>query len=72
MMNALNAKDVLVSARSTCHSQSNSPSPVLKALGRSDKEALSSIRISLHDDSTVEEIKRAINIVMETKAYVQL
>lgn len=72
MMNALNEKQIMVSARSTCHSQSNSPSPVLKALGRTDDEALSSIRISLADETTVEDIKQCIKVVMETKAYVQL
>lgn len=72
MMNALNEEGIMVSARSTCHSQSNSPSPVLKALGRSDREALSSIRISLADETTIEDIKQCIKVVMETKAYVQL
>lgn len=72
MMNALNEQGIMVSARSTCHSQSNSPSPVLKALGRSDSEALSSIRISLTDETTMEDIKQCIKVVMETKAYVQL
>lgn len=72
MMNALNEQGIMVSARSTCHSQSNSPSPVLKALGRSDSEALSSIRISLADETTIEDIKQCIKVVMETKAYVQL
>lgn len=72
MMNALNEKGILVSARSTCHSQSNSPSPVLKALGRSDMESLSSIRISLSDDTEEADIDKCISVILETKNYVQL
>ena len=71
MMNALNKHHVYVSARSTCHSQSNSPSKVLKALGRSDREALSSIRLSLDDSITKEDLKEVVNIILETKNYVQ-
>lgn len=71
MMNALNAQGYYVSARSTCHSQSNQPAPVIKALGRSDQQALSSIRISLSDAVTQEDIETVIKIIMETKSYVQ-
>lgn len=71
MMNALNKHNVYVSARSTCHSQSNSPSLVLKALGRSDKEALSSIRLSLDDSITKQDLEEVVKIILETKNYVQ-
>ena len=71
MMNALNKESIYVSARSTCHSQSNSPSLVLKAIGRSDKEALSSIRISLDANVTQEALERTVKVILETIDYVQ-
>lgn len=72
MMNALNAKKIYVSAKSTCHSESNLPSHVLKALGRSDKQALSSIRLSLSSKITIEDLDKVIQVIMETRNYVQL
>lgn len=72
MMNALNREKVYISAKSTCHSESNAPSHVLKAIGRTDKQALSSIRLSLSSKITKEDIDKVINIIMETRNYVQL
>lgn len=71
MMNALNSNGIYVSARSTCHSESNKPSRVLKAAGLSDKEALSSIRISLSSEISKEDIEKVIKVILETKDYVQ-
>lgn len=71
MMNALNAKKIAVSARSTCHSQSGVPSHVLKAIGCSDAEALSSIRVSLDSSITKEDLDKVIELIMETKNYVR-
>lgn len=71
MMNALNLEGIYVSAKSTCHSESNSPSHVLKAIGRSDEEALSGIRISLSSEIEIEDLKKLIEIILETKNYVQ-
>lgn len=71
MMNALNLEGIYVSAKSTCHSESNSPSHVLKAIGRSDEEALSGIRISLSSEIEIEDLKKLIDIILETKNYVQ-
>lgn len=50
----LDSKSVYVSAGSACKSKSNRPSHVLKAIGLSDEEALSSIRVSFSKYSTVE------------------
>lgn len=71
MMNALNAKHIYVSAKSTCHSEKNQPSHVLKAIGLSDKQALSSIRISLSSEIELEDLEKTVNIILETKNYVQ-
>lgn len=72
MMNALSRHSIYVSARSTCHSQSNDPSHVLKAIGCSDEEALNSIRVSLHDGLKMCEIEKFIEIVQETMENVYI
>lgn len=71
MMNALNKKGYYVSARSTCHSESNSPSEILLAIGRTPAQGLSSIRISLSSEITEADILDVIEIIKETKKYVQ-
>ena len=63
MMNALQAEGFLVSARSTCASNYNDASHVLLALGLTEKEANSSIRVSLQNDVTEKEIDSFINAV---------
>ena len=72
MMNALSRHSIYVSARSTCHSQSNDPSHVLKAIGCSDEEALNSIRVSLHDGLKMSDIEKFIERVQETMEYVYI
>jgi cysteine desulfurase len=62
---ALNDK-VAFSAGSACHSWVRKPSSVLKAMGLSDKDALSSIRLSVGKDNTIGEIKDAAEIIIQT------
>lgn len=70
LMNALNTKGFCISAQSTCHSKSKAPSFVLKAMGYSDKRALSSIRLSFSLETTVEEVKSFIHTLKEcTQKY---
>ena len=52
----LNAKGIMVSAGSACNSSEAVPSHVLKALGMSDDDARSSIRISFSKYNTEEEV----------------
>lgn len=56
LMGLLDTQGICVSAGSACASQSGEPSHVLKAIGCSNDEANSSIRISFGDQNTIEEV----------------
>ena len=66
----LQLRDVAVSSGSACSSGNNQPSKILKALGISDKAALSTIRFAVGRFNTTEEIERAAESV--TNAVRQL
>ena len=65
MLNALNMKGIMVSAQSTCSSNSHNPSRVLKAMGYSDAISNSCIRVSFSVHNTYEEIDYFINCLKE-------
>ena len=65
MQNELNRRGFMVSARSTCESNSNNPSYVLTAMGFSERRASCSIRVSLSLENTMEEIDLFIEAVKE-------
>ncbi len=69
MMNGLNSSGIAVSAQSTCNSKSHSPSHVLKSMGKTNEQALSSIRISLSHLTQIEDIERTCHRIMEIKNY---
>lgn len=55
--------EIALSSGSACHAGERSPSVVLKNMGLSDEEALSSLRLSLGKDNTEEEIREAVGII---------
>ncbi len=56
LMMALDEKGFMVAVGSACKASSDDPSHVLKAIGLSDEQAQSSIRITLGRDSTKESV----------------
>lgn len=60
-------KEIAASTGSACHEGRDMPSPVLKAMGISDEDALSAVRLSLGRENTAREIRRAANAIV--KAY---
>lgn len=54
---------VYISAGSACNEGVSEPSHVLKAIGLTDEEALSSVRITIGHENTLEEIDIAANII---------
>lgn len=62
----LSSKDIMVSAGSACTANSNQPSHVLKAMGLTDEEARSSIRISVTDGLTKEETDKAVEAIVSS------
>lgn len=59
----LDLNGICVSAGSACHAGDKTPSHVLKAIGLSDKEAKGSIRITLSQDTTYEEIDKFVEVL---------
>lgn len=64
----LDAKGVCVSAGSACRSYESEPSHVLIAMGYSDSEARSSIRVSFSTDQSYEEAVKAAEILADCVA----
>lgn len=64
-MNALNEKDIYVSAQSTCGSKSHEGSYVLRAMGFENERLHGVIRISLSHLNTLEEMETIVKVVKE-------
>lgn len=65
MLNALDQRDICVSAKSTCSSRSANESSTLIHMGLSEKRATHMIRLSFDGNNTLEEGKRFIKICKE-------
>lgn len=70
LLYTLDTSDIFVSTGSACNSQNIEPSHVLKAIGLSDEQAMKTVRFSLDNsltiediDMTIEEIDKAIKLI---------
>lgn len=64
LLHALEQEGFLVSSQSACSSGDKEPSRVLLAMGMSEDEALSGIRVSLCRDHTVTEIEQLADAIL--------
>ena len=60
LLYTLEMSDIYVSTSSACNSKEIKPSYVLKAIGLSDEQAMKTVRFTLPDDITYEEIDRVV------------
>ena len=65
LVTMLDARGVCVSRGSACASGASTPSPILLALGMEESRAASTIRLSFHHGTTLEEINEAVDIIAE-------
>lgn len=63
MMNMLDMKGVCVSTGSACHAGKNEPSHVLMAMGLSEKQANSTIRISYGRDNSEDDVETILTAI---------
>lgn len=61
MLYILDTSNIYISTGSACNSKSIEPSYVLKAIGLTDEEAFSTIRITLPDDIVYDDINKALS-----------
>lgn len=61
LLYTLDMSDIKVSVGSACNSKAIEPSYVLKGIGLTDDEAMRSIRITISDDITYEDIDKVID-----------
>ncbi len=57
--------DIAVSTGSACHAGTHTPSKVLTAMGVSDKDALSALRISLGNMNNERQIRKAAKVIIK-------
>ena len=65
LVESLSSFGIMVSSVSACHSREEPMSYVVKALGKNDQLSHNTIRVSLSEDNTLEEIKIFINKLEE-------
>ena len=62
----LDGKGIAASSGSACTAGSIDPSHVLLAIGRDETEARESLRFTLSDSTTMEELDRTVEVLKET------
>ena len=65
LVGLLSADGICISTGSACHSGELKPSHVLKAMGQTDEEALSTVRVSFGVQNTLEEVEEAARKIAE-------
>lgn len=68
----LDMSDIQISTGSACNSKEIKPSHVLKAIGLSDEDAMKTIRITIPDDITYEEIDYVIEEIGKSIKLIEL
>jgi cysteine desulfurase len=58
--------NIAASTGSACHAGSHTPSSVLKAMGGSDADAFSALRLSLGRTNSERQIRRAVSLIVQT------
>lgn len=66
LVGLLSADGICISTGSACHSGEVKPSHVLRAMGQSDEEALSTVRVSFGLENTIGEVREAAKKIAET------
>ena len=67
----LDNEDIAVSSGSACSAGTISPSPVLRAMGISDKQNLETIRISAGSDNTSAEVDQLVETITRAIATIR-
>jgi cysteine desulfurase len=70
MMHLLDLKEICVSTGSACHSGKDEPSHVLLALGLTEQQAKSSIRISYGRYNTLDEVEKIVTATVDAYAKI--
>ena len=65
LITLLDMRGIYISAGSACSSGEKTPSRILKAIGLTDEEAFSTVRISLSSDTTAEDCDKFVEILGE-------
>jgi cysteine desulfurase len=72
LLYTLETANILISTGSACNSKEMSPSHVLKAIGLTDDEAMRTVRFTLSDDITTEDIDKVIDEIDKTIKLIEV
>lgn len=72
LLYTLDLSEIKVSVGSACNSRSYEPSHVLKAIGLSDEDAMRSVRFTLPEDITYEEINKVVKEIEKAIKLVEM